>query len=88
MITPENLVSHEIIGLNAEIIESSNKQIFGTSGKVIDETKSMFILSTENGIKKIPKKHSKWKFTLGDKTVTLSGDLLQKRPHERLEVKL
>ena len=55
MITTANITSHEFIGLNTKIVESSNPQIVGLNGTVIDETKSMFTLNTENGIKSIAK---------------------------------
>jgi len=42
MITKENIISHELIGLKTEIIDSSNKEILGLNGTIIDETKSMF----------------------------------------------
>ncbi|MFQ6025125.1 MAG: ribonuclease P protein component 1 [Nitrosopumilaceae archaeon] len=87
MITSENLLLHEIIGLNVEIVESTNNQILGISGMVIDETKSMFVLHTKKGVKKIPKKNSTWKFFVPNSTVVLSGELLNKRPHERLALK-
>ena len=60
MITSENLNAHEFIGLQTEIKESSNLQIVGLSGVIVDETKHMFLLQTKNGLKDIPKNHNKW----------------------------
>ena len=87
MITKENLFIHEIIGLEATIVKSSNEQIIGISGKVIDETKSMFFLNTKNGIKKIPKENAEWKFSFDKNELIVNGNLLAKRPQERLGVK-
>lgn len=56
MITKENIISHELIGLKTEIIDSSNKEILGLNGTIVDETKSMFVIDTTLGYKKIPKK--------------------------------
>ena len=84
MITKENLFMHEIIGLDAQVVQSNNKQIAGISGKVIDETKLMFVLNTKNGIKKIPKKNNEWKFSFYKNELTVNGNLLAKRPQERL----
>lgn len=84
MITSENILSHEIIGLESEIIESSNQQVIGLNGTVVDETKSMFTLDTSKGFKKIPKKHNKWRFTIDETTVDVNGSLLTKRPQDRL----
>ncbi len=84
MITQENLLVHELIGLDATVLKSNNKQIVGISGKIIDETKSMFSLDTKNGIKKIPKQNTEWKFTFDKNESIINGNLLVKRPHERL----
>ncbi len=75
---------HELIGLNVEIADSVNKQLIGFHGKVVDETKFMIILQTENGIKKIPKENSKWKFIFGNAEFVINGNSLAKRPEERL----
>lgn len=87
MITKENLLVHELIGLDATVLKSNNKQIVGISGKIIDETKSMFSLDTKNGIKKIPKENTEWKFSFDNNESIVNGNLLTKRPQERLGVK-
>ncbi|HLA22379.1 MAG TPA: ribonuclease P protein subunit [Nitrosopumilaceae archaeon] len=87
MITQENITLHELIGLDAEVVKCNNAQTVGLYGKIIDETKSMLILNTEKGIKKIPKANTQWKFSF-DKTETLiDGNLLAKRPQERVGTK-
>ena len=84
MITQENLLMHELIGLEAIVMKSNNAQIIGISGKVIDETKSMLFLNTVNGIKKIPKENAEWKFSFDKNESIVNGNLLTKRPQERL----
>ena len=59
MITSENIKSHEIIGLHATIIESSNSQLKGLNGIIVYETKNTFMLETINGLKTIPKLFNK-----------------------------
>lgn len=88
MITAENMTLHELIGLDTEIAQSSNLQSIGLKGKVVDETKFMFVLCTENGIKKFPKENTIWRFFLDNKEITLNGSMLTKRPHERIGVKV
>ncbi|MGQ0375989.1 MAG: ribonuclease P protein component 1 [Nitrososphaerota archaeon] len=88
MITQENIALHELIGLDTEILDSSNKQIVGLSGKIVDETKSMFALYTKSGLKMIPKHDSKWQFKLDDTQAVLDGTMLNRRPHDRLGAKL
>lgn len=84
MITQENLLMHELIGLEATVMKSNNEQITGISGKVVDETKSMLFLNTVLGIKKIPKENIEWKFSFDKNECTVNGNLLTKRPQERL----
>jgi len=84
MITPENILQHEFIGLNTHIVESTNSQIIGLNGTIINETKSMFTLNTKNGIKLIPKSNSIWKFSLNNEKISVDGSKIQKRPFDRL----
>ncbi|MBI3640235.1 MAG: ribonuclease P protein subunit [Thaumarchaeota archaeon] len=84
MITQENLLMHELIGLEAIVVKSNNEQITGISGKIVDETRSMLFLNTINGIKKIPKEIAEWKFSFDKNESIVNGNLLTKRPQERL----
>ncbi len=68
----------EFIGKNVEIIDSSNKDLIGIKGKIVDETKNMFEIENQehtrssNGApfsknekevtKKVQKKICKFKF--------------------------
>jgi ribonuclease P protein subunit POP4 len=88
MITQENIALHELIGLDTEILDSSNKQIVGLSGKIVDETKSMFTLYTKSGLKMIPKHNSKWQFALDGTHAVLDGAVLTRRSYDRLGAKL
>lgn len=88
MITGENLVLHELIGLDAEIIQSSNEQLIGMKGKIVDETKSLLVLNLKNENKKLPKENTIWRFSLGQKEIDLNGNLILKRPFERLGIKI
>ena len=88
MITSENFLMHELIGLKTEVVESTNPQILGLKGVIIDETKHMFIIQTKNGKKMVPKKENKFNFSFYSQKLTLKGNLLEKRSHERLEIKI
>lgn len=84
MITTGNITLHELIGLSTEITQSSNTQLVGLKGKVVDETKSMFVLNTEKGIKKFPKDNTIWRFSLVSGEIILDGNMLLKRSYERI----
>lgn len=88
MITFENISSHEMIGLRTEITNSSNNQFVGLTGTIVDETKSMFTVNTENGQKMIPKTQNTWKFFSDENEFAFSGHLLEKRSYDRLGAKL
>lgn len=82
-----HLVNNELIGLQTQVVESTNKFIVGLEGKIVDETKSMFTLQTMHGFKMIPKQHSIWKFTLNGQDLLIDGNIIAKRPEDRLKVK-
>ena len=84
MITVDNITSHEFIGLNTEITQSSNPQVVGLNGRIINETKSMFTLNTEKGIKSVAKSSNNWKFSIEGKDVVVKGDKITKRPFDRI----
>lgn len=88
MITFDSISKHEMIGLETEITTSSNNQLVGLTGTIIDETKSMFTLRTKHGSKMIPKIQNTWKFFFEDNEFTFSGNLLEKRSFDRLGAKI
>ena len=87
MITADNITSHEFIGLNTEIVKSTNPQVIGLNGRIINETKSMFTINTEEGVKSIAKSTNSWKFSIENKNVVVEGTKITKRSFDRLGVK-
>ena len=86
MITEKNLIKHELIGLEAEVIEGNSK---GVKGKVVNETKNMICLKTKKGAKKIQKKNSVFVFMLPNgKKIKVNGKLIEKRPEDRIKTKV
>jgi len=88
MITANNITSHEFIGLQTEIINSSNPQIIGLNGRIVNETKSMFTINTKKGTKSIAKSKNSWKFSIENKDVIVEGSKIVKRPFDRIGGKL
>ncbi len=84
MITIDNITSHEFVGLHTEIIQSSNPQIIGLNGSIIDETKSMFRINTKKGTKSIAKSKNSWKFSIDGKDTIIDGSKIAKRPFDRI----
>ncbi len=87
MITVENITRHELIGLETSIVKSTNSQMIGLHGKIVDETKSMFAIQTATGIKTIPKHNSTWQFNFNGTTVLVDGNSIIKRSFERMGAK-
>lgn len=88
MRTPDNLVRHELIGLPVEIADSTNKQIVGLKGTVIDETRNTLVLETPAGEKTVVKEQCTFVFQLDMARVRISGELLVARPEDRIKKKL
>jgi ribonuclease P protein subunit POP4 len=84
MITIDNITSHEFIGLHTEITQSTNPQIIGLNGRIVDETKSMFKINTKNGTKSIAKSENSWKFSIENNEIVIDGSKIAKRPFDRI----
>ena len=87
MITADTITRHEFIGLDTQIVKSSNQQVIGLNGTIINETKSMFTINTKKGVKNISKSTSDWKFSILGKEITVIGSKIAKRPFERIGAK-
>jgi RNase P/RNase MRP subunit p29 len=74
----------DLIGQDAIISDSKNKEIIGINGKIIMETKNMIIMNTKNGKRSIPKNICQLSNN-GD-VIQTDSTKLNKRPHERLEM--
>jgi len=87
-ITPENLVRHELIGLDVEVKHSTNKSQIGLTGKVVGETYSTLTMETKKGEKVIPKDIAIFIFELPNGTkVQVDGKVLVGRPEDRIKKK-
>jgi ribonuclease P protein subunit POP4 len=87
MINSNNIFYHELIGLELEIVDSSNKSLIGLSGIVIDETKKTLKIETiKNEEKLIQKDVSIFHFLMpnGSK-VEINGKILLNRPEDRIK---
>jgi|YNPNPStandDraft_1061719.scaffolds.fasta_scaffold260708_2 ribonuclease P protein subunit POP4 len=90
MITPKNILIHELIGLKVRVLDACNKSLIGIEGKVIDETKNMLIIEVNMHLtKRVQKKGTRFMFELPDGTkVAVDGNKLSGRPYERIKSKI
>ena len=95
-ITEKNFIQHELIGLQASIIDTPCKSLANISGQVIDETMNTLKIEyiANDSLKSIivPKHKTTFRFMLpvfGDdqnvKPVVINGSVLTKRPEDRIK---
>jgi RNase P/RNase MRP subunit p29 len=82
--TAENLPRHEFIGLYVEVEEHPDDNKEDISGEVLDETRDMLRI----GDRWVEKKGTVFLFELDEKEVRIKGDIIKKRPEDRVKMKL
>ena len=83
---PQNLVRHELIGLKAHIVASSDPSHVCRDGIIIGESKELIRLETETGEILLPKQICLLELELPDGSVVrVDGQLLRGRPEERMK---
>lgn len=87
---PYNILRHELIGLYAEVADSTHEG-YKFSGKIVDETKNTLVIETAgsaDNTKTVPKNCVFLDLTLDDGSVIrVDGRLLVGRPEERIKKK-
>ncbi|MCK9590899.1 MAG: ribonuclease P protein subunit [Methanoregula sp.] len=87
MISPQNVLRHELIGLDVLVSGASNPLHKGLSGRIIDETKNLVIIETPNGVKRIPKMHSRFQLHIpGSELVEIDGSVMVLAPEKRINL--
>ncbi|MCX8188905.1 MAG: ribonuclease P protein component 1 [Nitrososphaeria archaeon] len=85
MINSANIFYHELICLEARIVDSKIRSLIGLNGKVVMETRNMLYLDDGIKVRAVPKKVSLFEFKLpSGLTIKLSGTLIIGRPENRL----
>lgn len=77
------ITQDELIGKDIEIVNPRNLSLKGMKGKIIDETKSSFVLQTAKGKKRILKKDADFHFV--KENIDIKGEKLAKRPEDRIK---
>ena len=83
MIKADTILSHEIIGLEVEVLNPSKT----IRGKIIGETKNTILVRTTKGTKVVPKGNSTIKFKLDSGVCFISSSSLIGRPEDRISRK-
>ncbi len=86
---PNDIVRHELIGLEAKVARAANKSLIGLKGVVVEESKNTLTLASRKGKLMVPKNVATFRFTLKDGTlVEVEGYRLVARPENRLKTKV
>jgi len=87
MITPQNVLRHELIGMDILVSGAANPDQRGLSGRVIDETKNLLVIETQKGVRRIQKMHSIFRVRLqGGETVEIDGSVMVLAPEKRINL--
>jgi ribonuclease P protein subunit POP4 len=79
----KKMLRAELIGLEAKVVDSSNKANIGINGKIRDETKNTLKI----GDKILLKKDITIEFDVDGQRIRVEGKKLVKSPEERLKIK-
>jgi ribonuclease P protein subunit POP4 len=89
MITPQNVIRHELIGLRVRVADSSNPGQIGIEGTIVDESKNMLVIMTREGPKRIQKRYALFDLCLPDDTlVRVDGSILVMQPEKRTGMRI
>ncbi|MEM3690832.1 MAG: ribonuclease P protein component 1, partial [Candidatus Micrarchaeia archaeon] len=84
MIDRNNILIHELIGLEAEVLSSTCKNLAGMRGRVVNETKNTLEVEKGRDVKVIPKKIAMFRFYLPNgEFADVDGKLIQHNPEDR-----
>lgn len=85
MINSDNIIAHELVGLDVEITKKDNLIGSKLYGKIVFETKNMILLKTPFGTRGVPKAIiKKARFFLSEGGCFISGISLIGRPEDRI----
>ncbi len=89
MISPQNVLRHELIGMNVLVAGASNPSHVGICGRIIDETRNTLVVATERGLKRIQKRYSILRIRLpGGDLVEVDGSTLVSQPDKRITMRM
>ena len=85
-ITKLNVLRHELIGLEAEVVSSSDPGLEGTRGTIVDETRNMLVIERAGKAKAVAKASARLRLTLPDgEEVEVDGAKLVASPEDRIK---
>ena len=83
--TPSNILRHELIGLEAEVVKNSNPCNLSIKGVIVNETRNTLSIKTSGSEKIVAKKEATFVFNLDGTLVEVEGATLVGRPEDRVK---
>jgi ribonuclease P protein subunit POP4 len=85
-VTPFNLINHNLIGLTAHVVCSSDNGLVCRTGKIVGESKEMIQMEADGRLISLPKGACTFDVRLEEGSlVRVDGRLLRGRPEDRLK---
>ncbi len=79
----KDLMRMELIGLSTEVV--SRGTFNGMRGRVVDETRNTFVISTPKGERTVPKEGNEFLFTYDEQGIAIQGSDILHRPEDRIK---
>lgn len=84
-ITKQNIHKHELLGLSARIVSTTDKECIGLTGRIVDETKNTFKIETTGKEKVLQKKGTIIAVKIGNDEINIDVSKLRYRPEDRIK---
>jgi len=79
------LLKHELVGLNANVVDSENKALVGMKGKIVDETRNMLTIDYDGKLKRLIKSQVILQLSYKGHAYEVNGKMLVNRPEDRIK---
>jgi ribonuclease P protein subunit POP4 len=87
MISSQNVLRHELIGLDILVAGAQNPLHRGLSGRIVNETKNLLIIETTDGVKRIPKMQTRFQICVSQgEIVEIDGSVMVLAPEKRINL--
>ena len=83
----EDIIKHEMIGREIEIVQSTNPSLVGKKGIIVDETRNTLTIDEKGTFKKVLKSQITFTTKFQGKTLEINGQELVGRPEDRIKRK-
>ncbi|MDD4878586.1 MAG: ribonuclease P protein subunit [Candidatus Nanoarchaeia archaeon] len=80
-----DIIRHELIGLEIEVTASKNQSLVGIKGKIVDETKNTLRVRANSRVLTIMKNTIMFKANVDGKNIEIDGNCIMGRPEDRIK---